>query len=210
MPTVDISASNISKVSLYIDVLHNRADNFQDRMEFVARAGNNAADLGEYVRESGTPLFKDGSISGAENGIEIGGAYAAGAFENIAVSSPVDSGVEITGQSAATIDGLEVDGGTYGVLVSSSASGSIGLENLDLDSQTSAGVYYAKDISGDVTGTVTNSAGAAFKYGQNTANAVTMDGMTISTNAVGIETAGSGEFSLTDMTMANSQDIVIT
>ena len=210
MPTVDISASNISKVSLYIDVLHNRADNFQDRMEFVARAGNNAADLGEYVRESGTPLFKDGSISGAENGIEIGGAYAAGAFENIAVSSPVDSGVEITGQSAATIDGLEVDGGTYGVLVSSSASGSIGLENLDLDSQTSAGVFYAKDISGDVTGTVTNSAGAAFKYGQNTANAVTMDGMTISTNAVGIETAGSGEFSLTDMTMANSQDIVIT
>jgi hypothetical protein len=66
-------------------------------LEFVVCAGNDVTTLGDYVRESGTPLFKDGSISGAENGIEIGGAYAAGAFENIAVSSPVDSGVEITG-----------------------------------------------------------------------------------------------------------------
>ena len=210
MPTVDISASNISKVSLYVDVLHNRADNFQDRLEFVARAGNDASTLGEYVRESGTPLFKDGSITGAENGIEIGGAYAAGSFENIAVTSPVDSGLEVTGQSAAVVDGLEVNGGTYGVLVGSSASGSIELANLDLDSQTSAGVYYAKDISGDVTGSVTNSAGAAFKYGQNTDNAVTMSGMTISTNAVGIETAGAAEFTLTDMTMSNGKDFAIS
>ena len=112
--------------------------------------------------------------------------------------------MEVTGQSAATVDGLEVDGGTYGVLISSSASGAIELENVDLDSQTSAGIYYAKDISGDVTGTVTNSGGAAFKYGQNTDNPVTMSGMTISTNAVGIDTAGSGEFTMTDMTMSNN------
>ena len=210
MPTVDISASNISKVSLYVDVLHNRADNFQDRLEFVARAGNDAASLGEYVRESGTPLFKDGSITGADTGIEIGGAYAAGAFENIAVSSPTDAGLEINGQAAATVDGLEVDGGTYGVLISNSASGSVELDNLDLDSQTSAGVYYTKDLSGDLTGTVTNSGGAAFKYGQNTDNPVDMSGMTISSNAIGIETAGSGEFTLTDMTMSNTKDVVIT
>jgi len=210
MPTVDISATNISKVSLYIDVLHNRADNFQDRLEFVARSSDNAAELGEYVRESGTPLFKDGTITGADNGIQIGGAYAAGVFENIAVTNPVDSGLEITGQAAATIDGLEVDGGTYGVLIGSSASGAVELANLDLDSQTSAGVYYAKDISGDVTGIVTNSAGAAFKYGQNTDNPVTMTGMTIATNAVGIESAGSGEFSLTDMTMSNGKDVVLS
>ena len=93
MPTVDISASNISKVSMYIDVLHNRADNFQDRLEFVARAGNNAADLGDYVRESGTPLFNDGSITGADTGVQVGGAYAAGNFENIAVTSPTDAGL---------------------------------------------------------------------------------------------------------------------
>jgi len=210
MPTVDISASNISKVSMYVDVLHNRADNFQDRLEFVARAGNNAADLGTYVRESGTPLFKDGSITGADTGIEIGGAYAAGSFENIAVTSPTDAGLEITGQAAAIVDGLEVDGGTYGVLVSNSASGSVDLKNLDLDSQTSAGVFYAKDLSGDLTGSVTNSAGAAFKYGTNTDNPVSMTGMTISSNAVGIESAGSAEITLTDMTMNNVEDVVIT
>jgi len=89
---------------------------------------------------------------------EIGGAYAAGSFENIAVTSPTDAGLEITGQAAAIVDGLEVDGGTYGVLVSNSASGSVDLKNLDLDSQTSAGVFYAKDLSGDLTGSVTNSA----------------------------------------------------
>ena len=210
MPMVDISASNISKVSLYIDILHNRADNYQDRLEFVARAGNDAASLGEYVRESGTPLFKDGSITGADTGIEIGGAYAAGAIENVAVSSPTDAGLEITGQTASTVDGLEVDGGTYGVLISNSASGSVDLENLDLDSQTSAGVYYTKDLSGALTGTVANSGGAAFKYGQNTNNDVDMSGMTISSNAIGIETAGAGDFTLTDMTMSNNKDVVIT
>ena len=210
MPTVDISATNISKVSLYIDVLHNRADNFQDRLEFVARSSDNAAELGEYVRESGTPLFKDGTITGADNGIEIGGGYAAGVLENIVVTNPVDSGLEITGQAAASIDGLQVDGGTYGVLVGSSASGTVELANLDLDSQTSAGVYYTKDINGDVTGDVTNSAGAAFKYGQNTDNPVTMTGMSIASNAIGIESAGSGEFTLTDMTMGNVKDIVLT
>ena len=210
MPMVDISASNISKVSLYIDILHNRADNYQDRLEFVARAGNDAASLGEYVRESGTPLFKDGSITGADTGIEIGGAYAAGAIENVAVSSPTDAGLEITGQTASTVDGLEVDGGTYGVLISNSASGSVELENLDLDSQTSAGVYYTKDLSGALTGTVANSGGAAFKYGQNTNNDVDMSGMTISSNAIGIETAGAGDFTLTDMTMSNNKDVVIT
>ena len=33
---------------MYIDVLHNRADNYQDRMEIVARSGNDPSDLGEY------------------------------------------------------------------------------------------------------------------------------------------------------------------
>ena len=33
-PIVDISASNITKVTLWMDVLHNRADNYQDRYGF--------------------------------------------------------------------------------------------------------------------------------------------------------------------------------
>ena len=50
-PVVDISnatanGGNISKVYLYIDVMHRGADNYQDRYDFVARSGNDPSDLG--------------------------------------------------------------------------------------------------------------------------------------------------------------------
>ena len=209
MPTIDISASNISKVSLYVDVLHNRADNYQDRLEVVARSGNNAALLGNYARESGTPLFKDGTITGADTGIMIGGQFAAAHFEDVTVTNPTDSGLEVTGRTAATSDGLTVTGGDYGILVGNSASGSMDFTNIDFDGNTNAGIYYVKDLAGDLTGTVVNS-GSAFKYGSSTDDDVSFSGLTISTNTVGIETAGSGEFTLTDITMSNTKDVVIS
>ena len=47
MPIVDVSdfggaGSAITGATLYVDVLHNNANNYQDRMEIVARSGNNA------------------------------------------------------------------------------------------------------------------------------------------------------------------------
>ena len=51
-PIVDITESSITGIKMYVDVLHNRADNFQDRMDIVARSGNNPADLGVYTRDS--------------------------------------------------------------------------------------------------------------------------------------------------------------
>ena len=211
MPMIDVSASNISKVSLYIDVLHNRADNFQDRLEFVARSSNTVSDLieGAYVRESGTPLFKDGTITGADTGVVVGGAFAAAHFQDITVTNPTDSGMEVSGQVASTVDGFDVTGGDYGVLVGNSASGSIDLENIALDGQNNAGIYYAKDITGTLSGSVVNSAGAAFEYGQNTNNDVTFDGISISSNAVGVETSGDGDITMTDVTMGNTKDVVI-
>ena len=211
MPMIDISASNLSKASLYIDVLHNRADNFQDRLEFVARASDSVSSLidGNYVRESGTPLFKDGTITGADTGVSVGGAFAAAHFQDITVTNPTDSGMEVTGQTASTLDGFDVTGGDYGVLVGNSASGSLDLDNLSLDGQGIAGVYYAKDITGTLSGNVVNSAGAAFKYGPNSNNDISFSSLSIGSNAVGVETAGSGDITLTDVTMANTKDIVI-
>ena len=211
MPMIDVSASNISKVSLYIDVLHNRADNFQDRLEFVARSSNSVTDLidAAYVRESGTPLFKDGIITGADTGVVVGGAFAAAHFQDITVTNPTNSGMEVSGQVASTVDGFDVTGGDYGVLVGNSASGSLDLENIALDGQNNAGVYYAKDITGTMSGSVVNSAGAAFEYGQNTDNDVTFDSVSISSNAVGIETSGDGDITMTDVTMGNTKDVVI-
>jgi hypothetical protein len=212
MPLVDISASNLSKVSLYVDVLHNRADNFQDRLEIVARAGNSVSALidDDYVRESGTPLFKDGTITGADTGVSVGGSFAAAHFQDITVTNPTDAGFEVSGQVASTSDGITVTGGDYGVLIGNSASGSMDLDNLDLDGQGTAGVFYAKDITGSLSGSVVNSAGAAFKYGQNTDNDVSFDSMSISSNAIGVETDGAGDITLTDVTMGNTKDVVIS
>ena len=209
-PIVDISAGNITKVTLWMDVLHNRADNYQDRLDFVARSGNDPADLGNYVRESGTALFKDGTITGADTGIEVGGAFAAAHFDNVDVTSPVNAGMEIVGQTAATTTGLTVTGGTYGVLSGTSASGSIDLLDLDLNGQTSAGIYYVKDITGELSGTITNSAGAAFKYGPLSARDVSFDSVTIQSNAIGVETAGTGKIIMQDVTMGNTVDVSIT
>ena len=209
-PIVDISASNITKVTLWMDVLHNRADNYQDRLDFVARSGNDPADLGNYVRESGTALFKNGTITGADTGIEIGGAFAAAHFDNVDVTNPVNSGMEIVGQTAASTTGLGVSGGTYGVLSGTSSSGSIDLLDLDLDGQTSAGIYYVKDITGEVSGNITNSAGAAFKYGPLSSGDVSFDTVSIETNAIGIETAGTGTITMQDVIMGNTVDVSIT
>lgn len=209
-PIVDISASNITKVTLWMDVLHNRADNYQDRLDFVARSGNDPGDLGDYVRESGTALFKDGTITGADTGVEIGGAFAAGSFENIEVTSPVNAGMEIVGQTSATVNGFNVSSGTYGILAGTSASGSIDLLNLDLNGQSSAGIYYVKDVTGGLSGTIVNSGGPALKYGSLSARDVAFDGITIANNAAGIETAGTGTITLTDVTLGNTQDVVIT
>ena len=209
-PIVDISASNISSVTLYMDVLHKGNDNYQDRYEFVARSGDDPSDLGDYARESGTPLFRDGTINGADTGIELGGNFAAADFSNITVNSPTDAGMDVIGGVMASVDDLTVNSGNYGVLVSSGASGQVDITNVDLDGQSLAGVYYTKDLGGDFTGTVANSAGAAFKYGPNTQDPVSMSGMTISSNNVGIEAGGSGDFTLTDVTMANTNDITIT
>ena len=71
MPVIDISSPDIVGVKMYIDVFHNRADNYQDRIEIVARTGYNPAALGDYIRESGTPSFTTGTITGADTGVEL-------------------------------------------------------------------------------------------------------------------------------------------
>ena len=214
-PIVDISnavqnGGNISKVYLWMDVIHRGNDNYQDRYDFVARAGNDPGNLGEYLRESGTALFKDGTITGADYGIEMGGAFAAGHFENIDVTNPVHAGVSVLGQSSITTDGISVSGGGYGALISQAASGSVDFLNVDFQNQGNAGVYYLNDIGGDFSGTIAGSSGAAFKYGVGTDDNVEFSGLTVSNNAIGLEAGGTGDFTLTDVIMSNTNDVMIT
>ena len=205
-PIVDISASNLTSATMYIDVLHNRANNYQDRYEFVARSGNDPSDLGDYKRESGTPLFKDGTINGADIGVEIGGDFAAGHLDTVEVNSPNDAGIMVDGSTMASADGVTVNGGDYGVLVANGAAGSMDLENMDLDSQTVAGMYYVKDFGGDFSGTVSNSAGAAMKFGSSTTKDLSYDSVDFSGNNVGFDLAGSGGFTFVDSTMGSTSN----
>ena len=84
------------------------------------------------------------------------------------------------------------------------------MENLDLENQAVAGIYYQADLGGDLTGTITGSAGAAFKYASRTSADVEFSNMNIENNAVGIETDGTGDFTLTDVIMSNTKDVLIT
>jgi hypothetical protein len=206
-PIVDISSPTITGVTMYVDVLHNRADNYQDRFEIVARSGNDPSDLGTYNRESGVAKFEDGTISGADTGIVLGGSAAAANIDDVTINSPVFAGIEIDGSvGGSSVNDTEVNGGDYGIYFSSFARGEMDATNLDLDNQGKAGIYYLTDFQGDHSGSITNSAGAAYKYGPNTQEDLSFDGMTLSGNSIGIETAGSGDITVTDSTFANTDD----
>jgi hypothetical protein len=105
---------------------------------------------------------------------------------------------------------LNVTDGDYGVLVGTMGSGTVHMTNLDLDDQALAGVYYLTDLVGDLIGDIIGLVGPAFKYGANTNQDVEMNGITISNNAVGIEAGGSGDFTMTDVTLSNTQDVTIS
>ena len=210
MPVIDISSPDIVGVKMYIDVFHNRADNYQDRIEIVARTGDDPAALGDYIRESGTPSFTTGTITGADTGVEIGGNYAAVDFDDVTVTSPTTAGLEIVGSVASTVTDLTVSGGTYGVLAGAGASGTVNLANVDISGTSSSGVYYLKDLSGSLSGTISSAGGAGIQFGSATTKDVTWSNMVMSGNAVGIETAGTGALTLVDSTFANTKDFVIT
>jgi len=210
MPIVDVSAGNISKVTMYIDVLHNRADNYQDRLEILARVSDDPSDLGNFVRESGTPSFINGAITGAYNGVEVGGSYAAAEFDDITVTSPTNAGLEVTGSVSSSINALTVTGGNYGALIGAAGSGSMEISAADISGTSIAGIYYVKDIGGDFDGTIESNTGAGIKFGSATSKDISWTGMTLESNAIGIASGGSGKLSFTDSTFSNTEDFVIS
>ena len=157
------------------------------------------------------PSFDSGTITGADNGVEIGGNYAAASFNDVTVNAPNNAGFAVVGStSSASVTDLTVAGGTYGVLAAAGASGMADFENVDISGTSSAGVYYVKDMRGELSGTIASSAGAGIKFGSATSNDITWNGLTLGTNAVGIETAGKGTLTFIDSNFANTKDAVIS
>ena len=218
MPILDLenigtnsgTSGNIQTVTLYIDVLHNRADYYQDRIDIVSRTSDDHNVMGDWQRESGTPSFTDGTISGADVGIEIAGGSAAGDVQNVTVNSPTTSGVEITGASSMSFEDLTVNNGENGIKVTYTGRGKANLNNIALNNQNNAGILYQKDVSGDLSGTITGSAGAAIEYGWLTNTDRSFENLHLGGNAIGIETAGSGDLELVDSNFTNTVDFKIT
>jgi flagellin-like protein len=217
MPIIDVqnqgtnsgTSGTIAGLKLYIDVLHKGADYYQDRYDFVARASNDHNDMGDWARESGKPTFTEGTITGADVGIEIGGNYAAAVVENVDISSPSETGLRVDGSTAASFDYLNVSGGNYGAYATMTSRGKLHLTNIDFDNQVVAGVSYLKDTTGALSGSITNSAGAAVSYGALTTAEINL-GIDLASNAIGVATAGSGDINLNGNTFANSQDFLIS
>ena len=131
-------------------------------------------------------------------------------FEDITITSPNDAGFEVVGTTTSTVDGLEVSGGPYGILVSSGAAGSVDFTDVDISGTSNSGVYYTKDLKGELTGTIGTSAGPGIKFGPATSNDISWTSMDLSTNAVGVETAGTGILTFIDSDFANTKDAVIS
>ena len=103
-----------------------------------------------------------------------------------------------------------MNSGDYGVLVEQRCRRH-GPREHGPDSQTVAGMYYVKDFGGDFSGTVSNSAGAAMKFGSSTTKDLSYDSVDFSGNNVGFDLAGSGGFTFVDSTMGStSNDFKIT
>ncbi len=198
--------------TLNIDFFHNRADNYQDRIELVVRSSDNIVNLVDqkWAREAGTPLFKDGVIDDSDVGIEVGGGYAAGLFQGVVVNSPVSSGMVITGSAFTSVDGLTVTGGDYCVRTSLTAAGRVDLDGLNCQNQAVAGVSYQRDISGSFSGSIIGSAGAAVEYGSATTADHDFTSLMLSGNSIGMIMGGKGAFTLTDSDFDNTNyDITV-
>jgi len=217
MPIIDVqntgtnpgTSGNIVGLKLYIDVLHHNADYYQDRLDFVGRSSNDHDNMGDWARESGKPTFTAGTITGADIGIEIGGNFAAAEVQNVVISSPTTAGLKVSGSTAASFDNLVVSGGNYGAYTTLTSRGKLHLTNVDFDNQGVAGVSYLKDMAGTLSGSITNSAGAAVSYGALTTGEINL-GIDLSGNAIGVSTAGSGDINLDGNTFANTNDFVIS
>ena len=66
----------------------------------------------------------------------------------------------------------------------SGATGTVDFVDVDISGTSSAGVYYIKDLEGDLTGSIGTSAGAGIKFGSATSNDITMEGMNLATNGL--------------------------
>jgi hypothetical protein len=194
-------------------MVHYGADYYQDRLEVSVRAGNSVTDLlsKDCSRDFGTASISNGDISGADTGIDIGGNRAAGDLSSITITNPVNEGILISDSVGATMDGITVDSGRYGVRMGSNAGGKLVMTNVDLDGQTQDGLVLSKSMNIEISGTIQNAGYCGLKVLSSNDADWEFDGLTLSGNGVGITHDGSGTVTMSDTAMSgNTMDVTMS
>jgi len=209
-PIVDTSSASIEGVSAFIDVVHNGADYFGDRMDFVFRGGNTIQELmdADWGREFGKAAIENGVIDGSDTGIEIGGNWAAADFDGVTINSPNNEGLLVSGSSASTINDLTVNGGRYGIRMTQQASGSLSATNSAIDNSSQDGVVLSKKIKFELGGTISNASNAGVNVLASSGDDWDFDGLVLQDNNIGLLHGGSGTVSCTECdTGGNAVDV---
>jgi len=209
-PIVDTSSNSIAGVSAFIDVVHNGADYFGDRMDFVFRGGNSIQELmdASWGREFGKATIDNGVIDGSDTGVLLSGNWAAADFDGVVVNSPNDEGLLMAGSSATSIDGLTVNGGRYGIRMTQQASGSLGATDSLIDNQSQDGVVLSKKVKLDLGGTISNASNAGVNVLSSSTDDWSFDSLVLEDNNIGLLHSGSGSVTCTDCdTGGNAIDV---
>lgn len=212
-PIVDTSSSSIVGTHAYLDILHNGADYFQDRYEFVFRGGNTIQELmdANWGREFGMASIANGQIDGSTTGIEVSGNRGAADFSAVTVNTPANEGVLISGSASMELDGVTVNGGRYGLRMTQSASGNVDITNAVFDSQTQDGLALSKDMKLGFGGAISNAAGSGVRIVSGSTGEWNFDALTMTGNDIGLRTDGSGTVNCNDCTWSgNNDDVSIT
>ena len=212
-PPVDTSNSNIVSAKAYVDVFHDGADYYQDRFEFVMRAGGDldGARAAPFGREFGLAQFDDGNIIGSRIGILSSGARAAAQFNGVNIYDPADDGVLLDGSTNLELNGLMVQNGRYGIRTTSSTSGTLGGSGVALWNQSQDGLVLGKGMTMGLSGQIGGADGAAINILSSSNSDWNLKGIGVNDSATGILTAGSGQVTTKDMVLTgNTVDAEIT
>jgi len=211
-PIVDVSSASVSEVKAYMDIMHNYADYYGDRYDFVFRGGSDIDDLmdANWGREFGTASLANGVIDGADTGIHISGNYAAGGIDTVTVNDPVDEGVLVDGSSSVEMNGLTVNNGRYGIRTTAAAAGSLDSTMTTLDNQSQDGIVLASGLKMGLSGSISNAAGAAINVVSTSTKDWDFNSLSLTSNNVALNHDGSGEVTCTDCTTGSNTNDVAT
>ena len=226
-PTLDLTDSSIAKVELKFDMWHRYfgafgsspfyANNFQDNVQVMARAGDDPSQFGEYSQEvlgKGVSV-SNSEINGATVGIDVLGNTIT-SLTNVDVNDPDAFAVRTAGNNNIIINGLNVDDsalGTntnYGFYTESTSTGTQELTNSAFNGLGTA-VYLTNDVETSISDTTVSNNAVGLRVGSQSEANHNFDTITLNNNGISIKADGTGKLTMKDVDINSvTTDVEIT